>query len=130
MTPLRLALSNLRHKLARTLVAVAGVTFAVTLIFMEIGMFGGIKRTATMLYDALEFDLLVTSAEYIDLGRPGELNRARVARAEAVPGVDSATPLSIGFGGWREPSSEGSFLGRPKPPGAVNSIFVVAAPPD
>lgn len=130
MTALRLALSNLRHKLARTLIAVAGVTFAVILIFMEVGMFGGIKRTATMLFDALEFDLIVASAEYLDLGRPGEIDRGRVARAGTVPGVASAVPLSIGFGGWREPSSRGSFLGRPKPPGAVNSIFLLAAPPD
>jgi putative ABC transport system permease protein len=128
MNPLRLALANLRHKPARTAVAVAGVTFAVTLIFMEIGMFGGIKRTATMFFDALRFDLLVASNEYIDLGRPGDIARGRVARAAAVPGVESVAPLSIGFGGWREPASRGLF-GAVKPPGAVNSIFLVAAPP-
>ena len=128
MTPLRLALSNLRHKLARTLIAVAGVTFAVVLIFMEIGMFGGIKRTATMLYDGLQFDLLVVSKEYVDLSRPGEVNRARVVQARSVGGVADVLPLSVGFGGWRQPSSRSTFGGL-EPPGAVQSIYVVAAPP-
>ena len=31
--------------------AAAGVAFAVSLIFMELGMFGGVDRTATMLFD-------------------------------------------------------------------------------
>ena len=128
MTPLRLALSNLRHKLARTLIAVAGVTFAVTLIFMEIGMFGGIKRTATMLYDGLQFDLLVASKEYIDLSRPGDVSRARVVQARSVEGVADVTPLSVGFGGWRQPSAVGTFGGF-QPPGAIQSIYIVAAPP-
>jgi putative ABC transport system permease protein len=128
MTPLRLALSNLRHKLARTLIAVAGVTFAVVLIFMEIGMFGGIKRTATMLYDGLQFDLLVASKEYIDLSRPGEVSRARVVQARSVEGVADVTPLSVGFGGWRQPSATGTFGGF-QPPGAVQSIYIVAVPP-
>ena len=128
MTPLRLSLSNLRHKLARTLIAVAGVTFAVTLIFMEIGMYGGIKRTATMLYDGLQFDLLVASQEYIDLSRPGEVSRARVVQARSIDGVADVTPLSVGFGGWRQPSSKGTFGGF-QPPGAIQSIYIVAAPP-
>ena len=128
MTPLRLALSNLRHKLARTLIAVAGVTFAVILIFMEIGMFGGIKRTATMLYDGLRFDLLVVSKEYVDLSRPGDVNRTRVVQARSVDGVADVLPLSVGFGGWRQPSSRGTFGGM-EPPGAVQSIYILAAPP-
>src|SRR5690242_8131513 len=55
MNPLRLAWANLVHKRTRTLLAAAGVAFAVVLVFMELGMLGGVGRTATMLYDNLQF---------------------------------------------------------------------------
>ena len=36
---------------------------------MELGLLGGVGRTATMLYDNLNFDLLLLSSEYLDLSR-------------------------------------------------------------
>ncbi|HVL15661.1 MAG TPA: hypothetical protein VM529_24025, partial [Gemmata sp.] len=77
MSPLLLAWSNLAHKRGRTAIAAGGVAFAVVLIFMELGLLGGVGRTATMLFDKLNFDLLITSAEYLDLSRAGEFDRGR-----------------------------------------------------
>ncbi len=128
MTPLRLAWSNLVHKRARTVIAAAGVSFAVVLIFMELGLLGGVGRTATMLYDKLEFDLLVTSSEYLDLSRPGEFPKARVAQAR-VAGVKEAIPVSFGVVSWRAPQ-RASMFGSPIPAGEQMSMSVVAAPPD
>ena len=128
MTPLRLAWANLVHKRTRTLVAVAGVAFACVLIFMEVGMMGGVARTATMLYDKLQFDLLITSSEYLDLSRPGQVPRARLAQAR-VEGVESVLPLSFGVADWRAPARR-SLLGSPVPAGEQMSINIVAAPPD
>src|SRR3954466_10701712 len=102
MTPLRLAWANLVHKRARTLVASAGVAFAVVLVFMELGMFGGVGRTATMLYDKLQFDLLITSGEYLDLSRAPEFSRVRLAQAR-VAGVEDVIPVSFNVAGWRAP---------------------------
>ncbi|MDB5311813.1 MAG: FtsX-like permease family protein [Gemmataceae bacterium] len=127
MTPLGLAWSNIAHKRTRTAVAAAGVAFAVALIFMEIGMFGGVRRTATMLYDALRFDLIVTSSEYTDVSRPGEFSRARLARAESVDGVADVLPLSVGVGTWRKPARQGLF-GRIAP-GGLGSINLLGVPP-
>src|SRR5438105_7022526 len=101
MSPFGLAWSNLAHKRTRTAVAGAGVSFAVALIFMELGMFGGVERTATMLYDGLRFDLLMTSSEYGDVGRPGDFPRSRLAQARAADGVTDALPLSIGTATWQ-----------------------------
>ena len=47
------------------------MAFAVILVFMELGLLGGVGRTATMLFDKLNFDLLITSSEYLDMSRPG-----------------------------------------------------------
>lgn len=129
MNPLRLAWANLVHKRARTLVAVAGVAFAVVLVFMELGMFGGVGRTATMLYDKLNFDLLVTPSEYLDVSRTGAFPRARLAQARAAGGVAEVLPLSFDVAGWRAPAREGLF-GTPIPAGEQMSINVLGAPPD
>ncbi len=115
MSPLALAWSNLVHKRARTLVAAAGVAFAVVLAFMELGLLGGVGRTATILFDKLEFDLLVTSSEYLDLSRPGSVSRARLAQARTAADV---VPVSFGPAAWR--ASDGSEL----------SLNVIAVPPD
>jgi putative ABC transport system permease protein len=128
MTPLRLAWANLVHKRTRTLLAAAGVTFAVVLIFMELGFVGGVNRTATMLYDKLQFDLIITSSEYLDLSRPGLVPRARLAQAR-VEGVEDVLPLSFNVGTWRAPARE-SLLGQHIPAGEVMSLNIVAAPPD
>ena len=127
MTPLRLAWANLVHKRTRTLIAAAGVAFAVVLVFMELGMLGGVGRTATMLYDKLQFDLLITSSEYLDLSRAPEFPRARLSQAR-VEGVDDVIPVSFGVAGWRAPRQESVFGGTE--PGGQLSINIVAAAPD
>ncbi|QJW97825.1 FtsX-like permease family protein [Frigoriglobus tundricola] len=128
MTPFRLAWANLVHKRTRTLIAAAGVAFAVVLVFMELGMLGGVGRTATMLYDKLQFDLLVTSAEYLDLSRPGEFPRTRLAQAR-VDGVGEVLPLLFGPAEWRAPPSK-SLFGSPITGGGPLTLSVVAAPPE
>lgn len=129
MTAAGLAWHNLAHKRGRTAVAVAGVAFAVVLVFMELGLYGGVGRTAAMLYDALRFDLLLVSTEYVDISRTGSFPRARVAQARAAAGVRDALPLSLGTGTWRMPARR-DLLGRTTPAGGVRSINVLGVPPD
>src|SRR5205814_1206679 len=129
MTPLLLAWSNLAHKRARTAIAAAGVSFAVVLTFMELGMLGGVGKTATMLFDNLKFDLLVTSNEYMDLSRPGDFSRTRLAQTRAVPGVAAADPLLVGVGQWRLPARKGMF-GAMTEAGAGMSINLLGVPPN
>jgi putative ABC transport system permease protein len=128
MTPFQLAWANLVHKRTRTFIASAGVAFAVILTFMELGMFGGVGLTATMLYDKVQFDLIITSSEYLDITHAGAFPRARVAQAR-VDGVDDVIPLSFDMVMWRSPARE-SLLGSPIAAGEQKSIAVVAAPPE
>ncbi len=129
MTPAGLAWRNLAHKRGRTAVAAAGVAFAVVLVFMELGLYGGVGRTAAMLYDALRFDLLLVSTEYVDVSRTGSFPRSRVAQARAVDGVGDVLPVSLGTGTWRMPARR-TLLGTPVPAGAVRSMNVLGVPPD
>ena len=92
MTSFRLALTHLLHDRSRTAVSVLGAAFAIALIFMQIGFSAAIENTATMLYDRLAFDLLLTSSEYIDFTRAGSLSYERLAQVEAQPGVAAVVP--------------------------------------
>ncbi len=104
MTAFGLALANLRHDRGRAAVSVIGAGFAVVLIFMQLGFLGATERTATLLYDRLNFDILITSSEYLDFSRPGHVDRARLAQATAVPGVERVLPFSVAQGLWRNPT--------------------------
>jgi len=106
MTSLRLALANLLHERGRTAISVVGAAFAVVLVFMQLGFLGSVENTATLLYGKMRFDLLITSTEYIDLSRPGSVDRTRLAQAESAAGVKEVLPFSMGGGQWRNPTED------------------------
>src|SRR5882762_1933243 len=98
-----LAWRNLVHNKVRTLVAVAGVTFAVVLIFMQLGFFGAVETTATVAYSALDFDLCIRSKDYLHFAKTRSFPAARLKQAEGVPGVRRVSPFYVGVRYWRTP---------------------------
>ena len=101
-----LAWKNLSHNKVRTLVGVAGVSFAVILIFMQMGFKGGIKNTATQIYDALDFDLMIRSPAYLHLTEPRSFSRQRLFQAESLPEVKRARPFYLGLTEWQAPINQ------------------------
>lgn len=116
-----LAWLNLVHDKTRTLVAVAGVAFAVVLMLMQLGFLNSVRLTATQIYDQLKFDVLLTSPQYQSISKAGEFSRVRLYQAASVPGVLDAHPLYLGFSLWLNRSS-----GSEKP--SRRGIFVIAFP--
>jgi len=98
-----LAWRNLVHNRVRTLVAVAGVTFAVALIFMQLGFFGAVETTATVVYSALDFDLCIRSKDYLHFADSRSFPAARLRQAEAAAGVKTVSPFYVGRRLWRNP---------------------------
>ena len=98
-----LAWLNLVHNKVRTIVAVAGVAFAVVLIFMQLGFLGAVETTATMVYDAVEFDIALRSPEYLHISDPRSFPLRHVQRAESLSAVKQATPFYIESSLWRNP---------------------------
>src|SRR5437763_7524695 len=96
-----LAWLNLIHQKKRSLVAVAGVSFAALLIFMQLGFYGAAEGTATVIYDELAFDIVIMSPRYIDINRPGNFPAERISQVRAIPGVAEVVPINIAFGEWR-----------------------------
>ncbi|NOY42032.1 MAG: FtsX-like permease family protein [Planctomycetes bacterium] len=106
-----LAWKNLTHNKVRTSIGVAGVGFAVILIFMQLGFLGAIKKTATQIYDALEFDLLLRSPAYLHLTEPRSFARARVYQAASLPEVSHSRPFYLGLSEWQVPITSNAPLG-------------------
>jgi putative ABC transport system permease protein len=98
-----LAWRNLVHNKVRTTVAVAGVAFAVVLVFMQLGFRGAVISTATLIYQALDFDVLVRSKEYISFADARSFPITRLPAAAGAPGVQSAAPLYVQINQWRNP---------------------------
>ncbi|MGE0455280.1 MAG: FtsX-like permease family protein [Vicinamibacteria bacterium] len=100
-----LARRNLLHRGRRSLAALAGVAFAIFLIFAQLGFRAATARGATLVFDALAYDLLILSPNYEFLTRPREVPREALARARAVEGVAEVVPLRLAFAEWRNPQT-------------------------
>lgn len=96
-----LVLMNLLHQPMRTLVAILGVAFAVLLVFMQWGFYGSAETAATALYDALDFDLILISTNYLNSTRPRSFPLHRLYQAQEHPDVERVAPLYVDWGAWR-----------------------------
>ncbi|MGA2619978.1 MAG: ABC transporter permease DevC [Thermoguttaceae bacterium] len=101
-----LAWYNLVYNKVRTTVAAAGVTFAVVLVFMQLGFLGSVETTVTRFFEAMDFDLLIRSPKYLHLSDTREFPQTRLFEAAEVPGVQSVTPVQIGLSRWRSPLTQ------------------------
>jgi putative ABC transport system permease protein len=100
-----LAWHNLAYNKPRTLAVLAGVTFAVVLIFMQLGFFGAVETTATVIYDALDFDLAIRSRDYLHFSDADTVRHDRLHQAAGVPGVARVQPFQVAITQWRHPTS-------------------------
>lgn len=99
----QLVLWNLWHQKWRTLAAIAGVGFAILLVFMQLGFYGTAVISATRLYEALDFDLLVRSRDYLYLTSARSFPRYRLQEALGHPEVAGAVPVYIDLQLWQDP---------------------------
>jgi putative ABC transport system permease protein len=102
-----LAWKNLFHNKTRTAVAVLGIIFAVVLMFMQLGFLGTVRLTSAMIYEAMDFDLLLRSPMYLQLSDPKTFPEQRLNRVASIPGVASVTPLYMSISTWRHPADGG-----------------------
>ena len=100
-----LAWRNVVHSRWRSFAALCGISFAIVLIFMQLGFYASAKRSATMLFGAMDFDLLLVSPEYLFVARTGTFPLNRLEEMRAIPGVESVAPVWQSFGEWRTPET-------------------------
>lgn len=100
-----LALRNVAHGGARSLAALAGVGFVVTMVLLQLGFLQAVRDTATNVYDRLEFDVALVSPRYEQLYDAGTVPVERLSQAEGVGSVVAARPIYAVFAMWRCPPS-------------------------
>lgn len=98
-----LAWLNLTHNKMRTFAAVAGVTFAVVLIFMQLGFLGTAEQTADLIYSTLDFQLVLRSGQYRRLSESGTFPDTRLYTASSLPEVAGVSPFHVAPCQWRNP---------------------------
>jgi putative ABC transport system permease protein len=92
---------NLADNPVRTLVAIAGVCLAVSLLFMQLGFRAGVSDTADLVLGALDFDIVLTSPNYVMLTQAQTFPRRRLYQASANPGVKTVMPVYVSRHNWR-----------------------------
>lgn len=115
---LLLAWRNLVHDRARFIVTMVGVSVAVILIAVQIGLFFGFTATTTAIIDHSRADLwiAVKGLRNFEITMPQqERHRFTVL---AVPGVERAENLLVFFAPWH------------KPQGGYESVLVIGFDPD
>ncbi|MBV8091602.1 MAG: hypothetical protein JO139_18925 [Alphaproteobacteria bacterium] len=96
-----LAWRILMHEKGRTALAIAGVFMAILLIFAELGFFYAVPEGGMLLYDNMQFDLLMVSNQYEYQVQPGQFARSQLERVRTAPQVAEATALYFGAAKWR-----------------------------
>ena len=72
---------------------------------MQLGFRAAARASAIAVYEALDFDVILVSPDYLFTARPGEFPRARLEQISAIAGVESVAPLWLALGDWRNPKS-------------------------
>jgi putative ABC transport system permease protein len=92
-----LAWQNVIHKKVRALASVGGVAFSILLMFMQLGIFSAAEKSADVVFDGVDFDVALTSTQYVFLANPGRLPREVLWRARDVMGVEKVYPFHVSF---------------------------------
>jgi putative ABC transport system permease protein len=79
----------------RLAAAVAGVTFAVVLILVQLGFYGAMIDSATKVHRNLNADLVMVPSDFEYFGAVHHFARVRLMQAAAVRGVAEVTPLYV-----------------------------------
>ncbi|HEX3129262.1 MAG TPA: ABC transporter permease [Thermoanaerobaculia bacterium] len=92
-----LARKNLLHDKLRFLITVSGVAFAVTLVFVQVGLFLGLLDNASITIEHLGADLWVTSKNTPNIDFAQTFPETAVQRVRSIPGVERADNLIVWF---------------------------------
>ena len=82
------------------MISIAGIGFAIILIFMQLGFLGAVLDTAVLFYDNLKFDLVARSPDYYHFADAKVFPREYMYRIKNVEGVDAIQPYHVNLGKW------------------------------
>ncbi len=98
-----LAWLQLTREKIRLVIALAGIAFAVILMFMQLGFQASLYDSTTRLHESLQGDLVLISASSKSLGYMNNFSWRRLYQVLSIDGVASISPVYVGFKDWRNP---------------------------
>ncbi|MEE3719437.1 ABC transporter permease DevC [Tumidithrix elongata RA019] len=101
--PLFLAWLQLRKERARLLVAIAGISFADLLMFLQMGFRGALFSSAVEFHQSLNGEIVLLSSRSRSLISLDRFTERRLYTAAGVTGVESVSPIYLNFIQWRNP---------------------------
>ena len=119
LRPARIAWLQISHQKLRLLAAILGVSFAVILVFVQLGFQQALYDSSVRWHTALGYDLALISPKTTYIVNPPGFPRNRLVQAKGFPGVESVTPVYIGIASWRNPDD----------PTLARNIYVMAFDP-
>lgn len=92
-----LATKSLLHDRLRFLITVTGVAFAVTLVFVQVGLFLGLMDNASLTINQIDADLWITSHNTPNVDFAHVFPETYVKRVRSIPGIARAGNLIVWF---------------------------------
>ncbi len=101
-----LAWLQLSHEKIRLLVAIAGISFADILMFMQLGFSDALFDSAVKLHTSVQGDVFLISPQSTSLIAMKNLPLRRLYQSTAVSTVASITSIYLDFGIWKNPETK------------------------
>lgn len=101
-----LAWLQLTFQETRLLTAVAGITFAGVLMFMQFGFQEALFDTTTTIHRNMQGDLFLVNTQSENLFSSRQFSRRLIFQTLNNPHVRSATPVYIGITPWKNPETK------------------------
>jgi putative ABC transport system permease protein len=99
-----LALRNVVHGGKRSLAAISGVAFSLTMVLLQLGFLEAVKITAANNFEQVDFDIVLLSPRYEQFYAAGFFPRERLTQARTAAAVLGAAPMYATFNLWRCPA--------------------------
>ncbi|NND44398.1 MAG: FtsX-like permease family protein [Xanthomonadales bacterium] len=94
---------QLRHRPLRLLVALAGISFAVLLIMMQLGFRSALFESAVRFHERFDYDIALFSTESVFIVRPRPFSIRRLYQALGDEAVTDVSPVYIFPAVWKNP---------------------------
>lgn len=104
--PLFVSWLQLRKERARLLVAIAGISFADVLMFLQMGFRGALFSSAVEFHNSLNGEIVMLSSRSRSLISLDRFTERRLYQAAGVAGVESVSPIYLNSLQWRNPDNQ------------------------
>lgn len=101
-----LAWLQLSREKTRLFVALAGIAFAVILMFMQMGFQAALFESATPIHRSLNADIVLINPRSLSLNNINTFSRRRLYQALSFNGVESVSSVYVGRGIWKDSASK------------------------